>query len=141
MPLAAAALALLLNSCSMGKFPVRTYQMGDKVSLGSFIYTVFETQWLTQMGEEPTLRVPRHRFFLVRASVVNSGATEITLRTTTLSTVTPQACPGRTSEQMALWSWANSNRSCIRLPSMPGNRIRTCCGPFENPDHADMSSK
>ena len=32
--------------------------------------------------------------------VAGSGATETTLRTTTLSTDTPQACPGRTSEQM-----------------------------------------
>src|SRR6266567_4301606 len=56
MPLAAASLALLLNSCSMGKFPVRTYQM----------------------GEEPSLRIPQNRFFLVRASVVNSGSTELT---------------------------------------------------------------
>jgi len=78
MPLAAASLALLLNSCSMGKFPVRTYQMGERVSLGPFIYTVFETQWLTQMGEEPSLRIPQNRFFLVRASVVNSGSTELT---------------------------------------------------------------
>jgi len=62
----------------MGTFPVRTYQMGEKVSLGPFVYTVFETQWLTQMGEEPALRIPQHRFFLVRASVVNSGSTELT---------------------------------------------------------------
>lgn len=76
--LLAVAAALFLSNCSMGKFPVRTYAMGEKVSLGPLIYTVYETQWLTQMGEEPALRVPQHRFFLVRASVVNSGATELT---------------------------------------------------------------
>src|SRR5262245_56999487 len=78
MCLATAALVLSLAGCSMGKFPVRTYQMGEKVSLGPFVYTVFETQWLTQMGEEPALRVPQHRFFLVRASVLNSGTAEMT---------------------------------------------------------------
>jgi uncharacterized protein DUF4352 len=73
----AVSLALSLSGCSMGKFPVRTYRMGEKVSLGPFVYTVYETQWLTQMGAEPGLRVPQHRFFLVRASVMNSGSTEL----------------------------------------------------------------
>ena len=75
---AAVLLTSFLSSCSMGRFPVRTYQMGEKVSLGPFVYTVYETQWLTQMGEEPSRRIPQHRFFLVRASVSNSGRAEIT---------------------------------------------------------------
>ena len=76
--LALAALCLLVGSCSGGdKFPVRTYQMGEKVTLGPFIYNAFETQWLTHLGDEVTPRLPQHRFFLVRASILNSGGTEL----------------------------------------------------------------
>ena len=31
--------------------PLSTYVMGEKVQLGHLNYTVFETQWLTQLGE------------------------------------------------------------------------------------------
>jgi hypothetical protein len=47
--------------------------MGEKVFIGHLIYTVYETQWLTQIGQEPASRIPQNRFFLVRMSVVNSG--------------------------------------------------------------------
>ncbi len=57
--------------------PVRTYPMGDRVTLGHLVYTVFETQWLTQIGEGPSARVPQQRFFLVRMSITNSGAEEV----------------------------------------------------------------
>ena len=50
--------------------------MGEKVSLGPFIYSVFETQWLMRLGEDTAPRVPQHRFFMVRVSIFNSGAGE-----------------------------------------------------------------
>lgn len=68
---------LLLSACSTGdSFPVRTYPMGQRVELGHLIYNVFETQWLTQIGEGVEARVPKHRYFLVRLSTVNSGSAE-----------------------------------------------------------------
>ncbi len=51
--------------------------MGDKVYLGKLIYTVFETQYLTQLGEGLKARAPQNRFFLVRLSVVNGANSEI----------------------------------------------------------------
>ncbi len=47
--------------------------MGERVQVGHLIYTVFETQWLTQIGQGLSARVPQNRFFLVRLSVSNSG--------------------------------------------------------------------
>lgn len=73
----AAAAALLLSGCSKPAFPVRTYPMGEKVTLGHLIYTVFETQWLTQAGVAPDVRLPQNRFFLVRVSANNSGSSDI----------------------------------------------------------------
>ena len=51
--------------------------MGERVSLGHIVYVVFETQWLTHIGEGAEARVPQHRFFLVRMSAVNSYGSEV----------------------------------------------------------------
>jgi len=50
--------------------------MGDRVELGRLVYTVFETRWVSQLGEGPTARVPQHRFFLVRMNVGNTAAAQ-----------------------------------------------------------------
>ncbi len=70
------AVALLWAGCRQQAttFPVRTYPMGEKVLLGSLTYTVIETEYLTQIGDGPTARIPQSRFFLVKISVANGGA-------------------------------------------------------------------
>ena len=76
--LAAITAALLLNACSRGSSPpIHTYSMGEKIMSGHIIYTVYETEWLPQLGEGPAARVPQHRFFLVRMTAVNSGSAEV----------------------------------------------------------------
>ena len=78
LPCAIIIAALLLVNCSGPQtYPVRTYPLGEKVNLGPFIYTAFETQWLTHLGDDPAPRLPQNRFFLVRVSVLNSGGTEV----------------------------------------------------------------
>ena len=66
----------LLAGCrsSSTGFPVRTYPLGEKVSLGSLTYIVFETEYLTQIGDGPTPRIPQNRFFLVKVGVSNGGS-------------------------------------------------------------------
>jgi hypothetical protein len=67
-----------LSDCGGDKpLPVRTYPMGDHVQVGHVIYTVFETQWMTQLGEGTGARVPQDRFFLVRVSAVNAGSGDV----------------------------------------------------------------
>ena len=75
--LTVAGAAMLFSGCGEQTFPVRTYPMGEKVMIGHLTYTVFETQWLTQLGDPSAPRIPQNRFFLVRASIVNSGASEV----------------------------------------------------------------
>jgi hypothetical protein len=74
---AAVIAAILLNACGDKPMPVRTYPMGDRVDIGHITYMAFETQWLTQIPQEPTPRVPQHRFFLIRMSAVNSGSGDL----------------------------------------------------------------
>jgi hypothetical protein len=68
--------ALLFCGCkpAPAAFPVRTYPMGEKVPLGNLTYTVIETEYLTQIGEGPTPRIPQSRFFLVKITVGNGGS-------------------------------------------------------------------
>jgi len=51
--------------------------MGERVELGHIIYTVFETQWMTQIGSGLDAKIPQNRFFLVRLSAANSGIAEV----------------------------------------------------------------
>jgi hypothetical protein len=78
--LAAVAAALWLAACSdEAHYPVRTYNMGERVDLGHIVYIVFETQWLTHVGESPDAKIPQNRFFLVRMSVTNGQSSDLIL--------------------------------------------------------------
>jgi len=73
-----AAAVLIFAGCSgPTTTPVNTYLLGEKVQLGKLSYTVFETQWMTHLGEGTTARVPQNRFFLIRFSAVNSGSSDL----------------------------------------------------------------
>jgi hypothetical protein len=74
-----------LTSCaSQNSTAVRVYELGNRVEAGHLIYTVFETQWLPQIGAGDTARVPKKRFFYVRISAVNSGSEEMYVPNVTL---------------------------------------------------------
>ena len=78
--LAAVAAAFLLSSCGDSgekPFTVRTFSMGEKIELGHINYQIFETQWLTHIGEGTDARIPQHRFFLVRLTAFNNLSTGI----------------------------------------------------------------
>jgi hypothetical protein len=58
--------------------------MGERVTIGSLVYNVFEDQWKAQLGQGSDVRVPKDRFFLLRLSVVNGGSTDLMVPTLTL---------------------------------------------------------
>jgi hypothetical protein len=48
---------------------------GDKATVGQLVYTVTDTQRTQTLGEDPnTARTAQNRFYLVKVSVLNSGA-------------------------------------------------------------------
>src|SRR5690242_54341 len=79
MLVALVGLATLLTSCGEDEKapPPRTYAMGERVTLGHLVYVVYETQWMTQLGDGPDAHVPQHRFFLVRLSAVNGAGKDV----------------------------------------------------------------
>ena len=48
-------LAVFLASCGDEEktYPVRTFNMGERITLGHLVYVVYETQWLTHLGIRP----------------------------------------------------------------------------------------
>jgi hypothetical protein len=78
--------AFLLSSCSGPETPpVSSYLMGEKVQLGRISYSVFETQWLTHLGDGPTARTPQNRFFLIRFSATNAASEDVTVGNFTIT--------------------------------------------------------
>jgi len=77
--LTALVAACFLSACGDGEktYPVRTYTMGDRISLGHINYQVFETQWHTHLGDGADQRIPKHRFFMVRMSAINSAGADL----------------------------------------------------------------
>jgi hypothetical protein len=76
---------LFLYSCGSSNDKTgKISEMGSRVEAGHLIYTVFETQWLPQIGAGDTARVPKNRFFLVRFTAVNSGSEELYVPNMTL---------------------------------------------------------
>jgi hypothetical protein len=63
---------------------LRTYLMGERVLMGHLIYTVFERQWMPQIGSGLDARVPQNRFYLLRVSVLNSGGADAIVPTISL---------------------------------------------------------
>jgi hypothetical protein len=51
--------------------------MGEPATVGRIVYKVFETQWLTHIGQGADARVPQNRFFLVRLIATNGAGSEV----------------------------------------------------------------
>jgi hypothetical protein len=58
--------------------------MGERITLGSLVYNVFDAQWKPQLGQGTEERIPKDRFFLIRLSVVNGGSTDLMVPTIVL---------------------------------------------------------
>jgi hypothetical protein len=79
------AACLVSPACTPAVPPeARLHRMGERVPVGSLVYNVYEDQWKAQLGEGSDTRVPKDRFFLIRMSVVNGGATDLMVPTLTL---------------------------------------------------------
>jgi hypothetical protein len=106
--LAGAALAYLAASiaCSPAVAPeARLHRMGERVTVGSLVYNVFEDQWKAQLGHDTDTRVPKDRFFLVRLSVVNGGSADLMVPSLTLVDDAGQTYPELSNgDQVPEWT-------------------------------------
>lgn len=58
--------------------------MGERAEAGLVVYNVLESTWKTQLGEALSARMPHDRFLLLRLSVTNGSAQEVSIPLTTL---------------------------------------------------------
>jgi hypothetical protein len=84
LPLALTVFGLAACSPKEEEPAMRTYQMGERVLMGHLIYTVFERQWMPQIGSGLDARIPQNRFYLLRISVLNSGGADAIVPTISL---------------------------------------------------------
>ncbi len=73
---AGVALCAWVVGCSSGSGPAisKTFGMGERVQVGQLIYTVIDTEWLEQLGQNENARLPKKGFLAIRLSVTNSGS-------------------------------------------------------------------
>jgi len=84
LPLALTVFGLAACSPKEEEPTMRTYLMGERVLMGHLIYTVFERQWMPQIGSGLDARIPQNRFYLLRISVLNSGGADAIVPTMSL---------------------------------------------------------
>jgi hypothetical protein len=122
-----AGLAALLYGvgCSPAPSSARTFRMGEPVHLGSLAYNVYDTRWLTHLGEGIGARIPENRFFLVRVSISNAGPDEIVVPAMTLideSGAALQELPGADHVPQ----WLGLVRTVKPGQSIQGNIVFDC---------------
>src|SRR5262249_21283888 len=98
------------------------YNMGEKVPVGRISYTIFETQWLTHLGEGAAQRVPQNRFFLVRLSAVNGGSSDASIPNLTLENDKGQKYE-ELSNGEGVPQWIGYLRSARPADSVQGNVV------------------
>jgi len=75
---------MLTAGCSPSREPIKLYAMGERAEAGFLVYNVLEAVWRDSLGEDANLRVPQHRFLLLRLSITNGGPQEASIPLTTL---------------------------------------------------------
>jgi hypothetical protein len=123
--LAGAALACLAASIACtpaARTESQIHRMGERVSIGSLVYNVFEDQWKAQLGQGSDSRVPKDRFFLVRLSVLNSGSTDFMIPSLTLVDDTGQTYP-ELSDGGAVPEWTGYLRRVKPAETLQGNVV------------------
>jgi hypothetical protein len=121
---AAVIAASFLTACSSSEksYPVRTYSLGERVDLGNIVYTVFETQWLTHLGEGADQRIPQNRFFLVRMTATNGLGADIIVPNISVLDDNEQSYP-ELSDGEGVPQWIGFLRSAHPAESVQGNLV------------------
>lgn len=118
--------AALISGCSnQAASTERTYPMGEKVAVGPFLYTVFETQWVTHLGMPPDEKVPQNRYFLVRVSIVNTGGNEVMAPTLSVEDDKGASYPELTAN-IGAPQWIGLLRQVHPADSIAGNLVFDC---------------
>ncbi|MFN0169391.1 MAG: DUF4352 domain-containing protein [Bryobacteraceae bacterium] len=112
---------LVLSGCSDSapKTPIPTFQIGEKVDLPPFIYSVIDTQWMTHIGEGVAQRVPAGRFLVVRLSITNTSSEENSVPALTLVDASDNSYP-EVMDVGSLEAWVGLARAVKAADTLEG---------------------
>lgn len=96
--------------------------MGETVSLGRVDYTVLDTEWLPQIGQGPSARIPRNRFFLIHLSASNRAGAAVMLPNLTVQGEAGETYP-ELSDGSGVPRWLGFIRQLKAGESADGNIV------------------
>lgn len=73
MSLAVAVSAATACTPPKSKITRKTIPLGERAEAGTFVFVALETNWTSQLGGMPNVRVPKNQFLAVRLSITNQG--------------------------------------------------------------------
>ena len=109
-------------ACAHATPEARIGRMGERVRVGSLVYNVFEDHWKAKLGDGPTERIPKDRFFLVRLTVVNGGAADLMVPAMTLVDDSGETFP-ELSDGDQVPSWIGYLRQIKPAEALDGNVV------------------
>lgn len=113
---------LVLTGCTQKPPSVRTYPLGEKITVGHLVYSAYETQWLPAIGTGPDARIPQNRFFLVRVSITNSGGEGIAAPNLSILDDSGKSYP-ELSDGTGIPQWIGYIRQINQADTMQGNLV------------------
>ncbi|MGA2040361.1 MAG: DUF4352 domain-containing protein [Bryobacteraceae bacterium] len=112
--------ALCLTSCAEHAWEVRTYSMGQKVTLGGLTYLGIDTQWFPSFGEGPGSRAAQNQFLLVRLSITNGGHADAALPSLSIEDTAGRRFPEQ-SDGEGVEEWIGMLRTLAPADTIAGN--------------------
>lgn len=115
-------LTIVACSSSPASSPVHTYHLGEKAVASPLTYTVFDTQWLTHIGEGTQAKVPTNRYFVIRLSIWNGGSGEVLVPAMSLHDDRGQSYPELTDAE-GVPNWIGYLRRIKANETLQGNIV------------------
>jgi hypothetical protein len=114
--------AAWFSSCADQAWEVRTYPLGQKVTIGHLTYAAIETQWYPALGDGPAARAAQNQFLLVRLSVANGGSTETAAPNLSVEDSTGHSFP-ELSDGEGVTDWIGTLHMLEPAGTLSGNAV------------------
>ena len=116
----------------------------EKAEAGHLVYIVFDSQWLTQLPQNPLPRAPQNRFFPVRMSVRSTSSRSVMVPQPDRRKARRATCCSMRPRAITDWRVKDENDEKAALMDIPltvAPRLRQsrCLAPSHNPAAPKMT--
>ncbi|MCC7496777.1 MAG: DUF4352 domain-containing protein [Bryobacterales bacterium] len=113
---------LILAGCRSRAEQEPVSRMGELVVAGPLRYTVFDTEWKTQIGEGDNAHFPKNRYLIIHLSVTNSGGSLTQIPTMQLETADGNST-AEITEPLGVAGWVGILRQLRPADTLQGNVV------------------